>query len=95
MTPQINLKLTEIEVVLINEENPDYIEVSYQENQGQGFIYCLLSKPLYMYSSLSERILSIFEILKMYCMDILAEFPVIVETLTTEELDGLFRSYGK
>jgi hypothetical protein len=91
LTPEINLKLTEIEIVLINEESPDYLEVSYQ----QGFIYILCSKAEYMYSSLSERIYSIFEILETFCGDILEEYSFIVETFTAEELSGLFRSYGK
>lgn len=90
MSPEINEVLTILEVVLINEENPSYIEVSAQN----GFLYILLSKPEYMYSSLSERILSVFEILKTFCADILESYSIIVETLTTEELNGLFKYYA-
>lgn len=95
MDKNINDKLVEIECVLINEENPSYIEVSFQKNYDQEFIYILLSKYEYQWYSLSERMLSIFDILKWYCKDILETYPVIVETLTIEELDGLFKIYGK
>lgn len=91
MNKYINEKLAILECVLINEENPSYLEVSFQN----GFIYCLLSKPEYMYSTLSERILSVFEILKTFCQDILDEYSIIVETLTSEELSGLFRFYER
>lgn len=91
MTKDINYKLTELEVVLINEESPAYLEVSMQQN----FIYVLLSKPEYRFMSLSERIYGIFEILEQFCFDILNDFPVIVECLDEKELSGLFGFYNK
>lgn len=95
MTPEINLKLTELECLLINEEDPEYLECSYQEVDNQGFIYILLSKPEYKYYNLSERIYSIFDVLKFYASDILEEFPIIVECLDSNELTGLFKYYTK
>lgn len=95
MNKDINYKLTELEVVLINEETPAYIEISYQKIDQSGFIYVLLSKPEYRFMSLSERIYGIFEILEQFCFDILNEFPVIVECLDETELTGMFRMYRK
>jgi len=83
--------MTIIECIILNEEIPDYMEVSWQNN----FIYILVSKAEYLYSSLSERMLNIFEILKQFCGDILGEFSVIVETFTSEELTGLFKLYER
>lgn len=91
MTEYINNKLVILECILLNEECYEYAEVSWQS----GFIYILLSKANYKYQSLSERILGVFDVLKFYCEDILNEFPVIVECLDSQELSGLFRSYGK
>lgn len=91
MTPEINFKLTEIESVLINHEDPGYLEVSAQQN----FIYILISKQEYKYYNLSERILAVFEILKWQVPHILEEIPVIIETFTEPELTDLFRMHLK
>lgn len=91
MTKAINDKLTILECLLINELDPGYLEVSYQMN----FIYILVSKYDYKHYSLSERIYDVFEVLKIFADDILKEFPVIVETLDSTELSGLFWMYSK
>lgn len=91
MNPDLNNKLIIIECILINEEIPDYIEISYQNN----FIYCLIAKEDYKHQSLSERIIGIFEVLTWNCPDILAEYSIIVETLDTHQLNGLFEFYAR
>lgn len=89
MTKEINEKLTIVECVLINEEAPDYCEVSYQN----GYVYILLSKREYKFYTLSERIYSVFEILKLYCPEILYEFPFLIETFSEDELTNLMGMY--
>lgn len=91
MSPDLNDKLIIIECVLINEEQPDYIEVSFQN----GFIYCLIAKEDYKHQALSERVLGIFEVLKWNCPDILEEYSIILEALDTHELNGLFEFYAR
>lgn len=91
MTKELNEKLTIVEVTLLNELLPDYIEVSYQS----GYFYVLIAKEDYKYYTLSERILDIFQLLKWNCKEILEEFPFIIETFDSNELDGLLGMYEK
>lgn len=89
MTPEINTLLTILECTLLSEEQPSYIEVSYQS----GFIYILLSKPEYKNYSLSERINGVFNLLKYEHSAIIEKYPVIVECLSEDELTELFTFY--
>ena len=89
MTPDINEKLILIECALLNEENPDYLEVSLQN----GYIYILISKRKYKFYTLSERIYGVFEVLKLYCPEILYEFPFLIETFSEPELTDLMGMY--
>lgn len=88
---EIDNILTLLEVTLLNEEIPDYIEVSFQNN----FIYILLSKREYENMSISERIYRIFNLLKFDHFDIIQKYPIIVECLDPKELSGLFKKYGR
>lgn len=87
---EINSLLTLLECTLINEESPDYIEVSEQN----GFIYILLSKRDYKNMSISERINGIFNLLRFEHLDILQKYVIIVECLDSQELTGLFKMYS-
>ena len=91
MTPEINEKLTIVEVTLLNEIQPDYLEVSFQS----GFIYVLISKEDFKYQTLSERIWNVFELLKWNIPEILDEFPFVIETFDSNELTDLMRMYAK
>ena len=87
MTPELNEKLTLVECALISEA--DYLEVSYQN----GYIYILLSKREYKYYTLSERIYSVFELLKLTVPEILYEHPFLIETFSESELTNLMKMY--
>lgn len=89
MTPEINEKLTLIECTLISEA--DYLEVSFQ----QEMIYILISKREYKYYNLSERIYSVFELLKLCCPEVLYEYPVLIETFDEMELTHLMGMHLK
>lgn len=89
LNQRTNELLTIIEVTLLNEIFPDYIEVSFQQN----FIYILISKEDFKFQTLSDRILGVFELLKFYCPEILEEFPFIIETFDSQELDQLMEMY--
>ena len=80
-----------LEATLINEENPDYIEVSEQA----GFIYILISKKEYENIPLHERIMRISSLLEFEHDDILDKYPVIIECYDEKELTDLFNLYGK
>ena len=79
-----------LECTLINEENPSYIEISEQNN----VIYILLSKPDYKHYKLHERIQGVFGLLSFEHDDIMSKYQVIVECMTEEELDSMFKMYG-
>lgn len=79
-----------LEATLINEERPEYIEVSHQ----MGFIHILLSKKEYENMPLHERIMRITSLLEFEHEEILEQYPVIVECLSDAELTDLFRIYG-
>ena len=87
--PEINEKLTLVECALISES--DYLEVSYQS----GHIYILISKREYKFYTLSERIYSVFELLKLTVPEILYEYPVLIETFDEMELTSLMKMYIK
>lgn len=89
MTEDINHILTLLECTLINEERPNYIEISYQMEH----IYILLSKPEYKHYKLHERIQSVMSLLQFEHSEILDKYPVIIETLTEEELASMFAMY--
>jgi uncharacterized protein YfkK (UPF0435 family) len=89
MTPELNEKLTLVECALISES--DYLEVSAQS----GYIYILISKREYKFYTLSERIYSVFELLKLTVPEILYEHPFLIETFSEPELTDLFRMYRK
>ena len=88
---ELTQDLTLIECILLDEERPDYIEVSKQQN----FVYILLSRESYKYDKLSERIYSVFEVLELYCPEFLQKYSFIVETFSSEELSGLFEFYKR
>jgi hypothetical protein len=90
MTPEINNILTLIECTLINDERPEYIEVSYQN----GAIYVLLSKKEYEHYGLYERIQGVYGLINFEHSDILGEHHLIVECFTPDELTELFKLYG-
>ena len=87
MTPKLNEKLTLVECALISES--DYLEVSYQS----GYIYILISKREYKFYTLSERIYSVFELLKLTVPEILYEHPFLIETFDSNELSELMGMY--
>lgn len=89
MTEDINNVLTILEATLINEERPDYIEISYQ----MGFIFILLSKKGYKGIPLGERIKRISLLLEFDHEDILDKYPIIIECYDDTELDELFKLY--
>lgn len=86
----INSILLLLECTLINEEQPSYIEVSFQLDS----IYILLSKPDYKHYKVHERIQRIYALLQFEHSDIIDEIPVIIECLDSDELDQLFNMYN-
>lgn len=90
MVDEIQNYITLIEATLINEESPSYLEVSYQN----GIIYVLISKPEYKDYLLHERIQAVHSLLQFEHDDIISIHPIIVECLTEQELDDLFRLYN-
>lgn len=91
MNTKINNILTLIECTLLEQERPEYIEVSYQMDK----IYVLLSKEEYKHYKIHERVQSIYALLQFEHSDILDEYSLVVECLDSEELKGLFELYGK
>lgn len=78
-----------LEATLINEERPEYIEVSEQA----GFIFILLSKKEYKDIPLHERILRITSLLEFEHDDILDQYPVIVECYDDQQFTDLLKSW--
>lgn len=92
MTEQeINNILALIETTLINEEQPDFIEVSHHT----GIIYVMCAKKDYKGIPLYERIQKIQALLEFDHEDVLDQFPVIVETLDLDQLTQLLAAQGK
>ena len=91
MTPEINNLLTLIECTLLEQEKPDYIEISYQMDH----IYILLSKEEYKNYRIYERVQSIYALIQFEHSELLEEYAIIVECLDSDELKGLFELYGK
>lgn len=93
MNEDIENLLLLLECTLINEENPDYIEVSF--SQEHNTIYILLSKPDYINYKIHERIQGVFALLSFEHSEIINEIPMIIECLTPTELDDMFKTYNK
>jgi hypothetical protein len=91
LTPEINNILTLIECTLLEQEKPDYIEVSWQND----IIYVLLSKEEYRHIKVYERIQSVYALIQFEYSELLEEYSVLVECLDSDELKGLFELYGK
>lgn len=89
MNDEINTALSVLEATLINEESPDYIEISYQA----GFAYILLAKREYKDVPLYERIMRIRSILEFHHEDILDKYPLVIECLSEEEFTLLLRKH--
>lgn len=77
-----------VEILLMNDFNPVFTDVQIQN----GFIYVFMACNQFKHYSISERIESIFSLLKMDCPDILLKFPVIVEAFDSDELQELMRN---
>lgn len=77
-----------IEITLMNDFNPTFIDVQVQN----GFIYVFMACNQFKHYSISERIDSIFSLLKQDCLPILAKFPVIVEALDDDELQEMMKN---
>jgi len=77
-----------VEILLMNDFNPVFIDVQVQN----GFIYIFIACNQFKHYSISERIESIFSLLKIDCPDIIAKFPVIVEAFDGDELQELMRN---
>ena len=75
----------------MEQERPDYIEISYQSDH----IYILLSKEEYKNFKIHERVQGIYALLQFEHSDLLDEYAIIVECLDSKELQGLFELYGK
>lgn len=78
-----------LECLLLNDLDPTYIEV----NDQQGFIYIFLVKDEFKYYEISERIQSVFTLLKHECPEIIKEHPLIVECYSDDELQDMLH-YG-
>lgn len=79
-----------IEATIIQEEDPDYIEV----NAKNGIIYVTLAKKEYKNMPLHERIQKIRGILEFEHDDVLDEWPVLLDTYDEDELEELLKKYG-
>jgi len=77
-----------VEILLMNDFNPVFIDVQVQN----GFIYVFMACNQFKHYSISERIESIFSLLKQECPDILFKFPVIVEAFDSDELQDIMKN---
>jgi hypothetical protein len=91
LTQEINNLLTLIECTVLEHEVPDYLEVSWQN----GAIYILVSKDSYKNIPLYDRINGIYALIQFEHSELLDEYSVIVEAFDSDELKGVFESYGK
>lgn len=76
-----------LECLIINELNPIYFQVDYQ----QDLIYLFIACDYFKHYTISERIDTVFSLLKFDCPAILKQFPVAVEAFDSSELDELFK----
>jgi len=84
----IRSSMVYLECLMINEFDPSFLQVDYQ----QGLIYLFVVCDNFKYYSISERINSIFSLLRYDCPDILKEHPIIVEAFDNSELDEMMRN---
>lgn len=73
---------------MINEFDPIFLQTDFQK----GFIYLFIVCEKFKYYTISERIESIFTLLKYDCEDILKKHPIIVEAFSESELDEMMRN---
>jgi hypothetical protein len=78
----LNSALIYIECTLINNYDPVFMNVTYQNE----FIYIYVVCKKFKNYKLSERIRSVFSLLKFECYDILSEYPILVEAFDETEL---------
>jgi len=81
--------LTSIECLLLDVIHPSYIETSLQD----GYLYILVSKPVFKDYSISERQQSIRDLLKNEMPEILRKYDIIIDVLDESELTELFKRY--
>lgn len=86
----MNLKtaMIYIEALMINDMDPIFLQTDYQN----GFIYLFIVCEQFKYYTISERIQSLFTLLKYDCSEILKEHPVIIEAFSESELDEIMRN---
>lgn len=77
-----------LEVLLLNEVNPFFINVEVQN----GFIYIFMAADQFKHYSISERIESVFSLLKYDCPSILANYPVILEAFDESEFTEMMKN---
>ena len=84
----LNAALIYVECTLINNYDPVFMNVTYQNE----FIYVYIVCQKFKHYSLSERIKSVFSLLKFECFDIIAEYPILVEAFSEDELQEQMRN---
>lgn len=86
---QIDEVLVYLECLLIQAEEPEYIEVSLQH----GFIYIVLMKGKYSFYSIKERITGVFLLLQLDCPNIVENYPILIECFSDVEFDDMIGNY--
>lgn len=76
-----------LECLIINELSPIFLQVDHQ----QDFIYLFIACDYFKHYSISERIDTVFSLLKFDCPAILREHPIAVEAFDSDELDEIFK----
>lgn len=83
----VDSSLIYLEVLMLNEMYPIFLQVDYQ----QEFLYIFIVCDYFKNYSISERIESIFSLMKFDCPEILSSHSVIVEALSDVEFDQFMK----
>lgn len=76
-----------LECLIINDSDPIFLQVDYQ----QGFIYLFIVCDYFKHYAISERIKALFTLLKIDCPSILKEHSIIIEALDETEFTDLLK----
>lgn len=76
-----------LECLLVNDMNPIYLQVDFQ----QEFVYIFIVCDYFKHYSISERISSVFSLLKVDCPSVLKEYSIAAECFSEQEFTDMLK----
>jgi hypothetical protein len=86
-------RIKDLETILVREFRPNFLSISYEENEKDPFIHVVISAGVFSDIPIQTRVALVYDKLFSESSNLVPVLPIIVETFNSKEMVEIFEHF--